>query len=215
MSEDNIDSQVEQVKPQETKAEITNDTKVIVVTPEADRLNASAQARMKKLLEQKSVSIQRAGRAPIKIGPETLNEVDLPDILKADDNLYYAAKKAEYLEKYPDLQDDPFDMDELHHMIMEQIIQRNLFRKKKKYPSSNISDEYQSSVKRESEFKKNLSMRRVDRLKQKGDKKQTVNIANLSMHFGQDGQLNVLEQRLAAMRQEEESIRGIPDKIIE
>lgn len=197
-----------------TTAELKDDSQVVIVTPDADKLNANAQARMKKLLEQKSISVQRVGKAPIKIGPKTLNEVDLPDILKADDTAFYDAKKEEYLNKYPDLADDPFDMDDLHHAIMEQIIQRNLFKKKKKYPSSNITEEYQASVKREGEFKKNLSVRRSDRVKQKDNKKPQVNIAKLSVHFGENSQMAALENRLQGLAEEEQILR-IGDKVIE
>lgn len=184
--------------------ELTEKT-TIVVDLDKEKLNTTTQKRLLKLIESRSV--RRDGtKTPIRATKPSLNEVDLPDILSRDDNDFYEAKKAEYVEKYPELEEDPFDMDDLHLMMMEQIFQRHLLKKKKKHPAADITEDYQSSVKRQNDLKKSLSMRRQDRVSRKESKKSPINIANLSVNFGDHEKMDRLEDRIETLKAEEEAL---------
>lgn len=186
--------------------------RVIVSTPNADATKAAALVKIKRMIEQKEVKVIEEKKALIDQG--NLNEVDLKTLLTKDDQEFYYEKKKQYLDKYPDLGDDPFDMDDLHDMIMEQIIQRTLLRKKKIRPTADISKEYESSKKRQADAKRSLSMRRTDRVKTKGEKKQVLNIANLSMNFSDPDKGRVLLDRLKELRQEENTLDD-SEKVVE
>ncbi len=134
---------------------------------------------------------------------ESLNESNLIAILTKEEYQFYQEKKELYMGSYPDLGSDPFDLDDLHLMIMEQIFQRNLLKKKKKHPTVDIAKDYQDSVKRQNDFKKSLSMRRTDRVKTKTANKPTMNIANLSLIFQDPSRVVEVQQRMKAMQEEE------------
>lgn len=185
---------------------IDDKTTVVVATPEADKLNSRLLASTKRLIESKSIKAEKTKTDLIKT--KSINEIDLNTLLTKDDQLFYDEKKNIYLDKYPELEDDPFDMDDLHLMIMEQIQQRNLLKKKKKRPALDISKQYEASVKRQNDLKKNLSLRRTDRVKNKDTKKTQVNIAQLSVGFNDPDRLAEFTDRAAQLR-EEESRLGI------
>ena len=88
----------------------------INITPEVQVKLEGATARGMALLNS---SLERRQEKKKELSQPSLNEVDLNVILSKDDNLFYQEKKASYLEAYPDLGNDPFDLDDLHLMIME------------------------------------------------------------------------------------------------
>ncbi len=187
-------------------------TRVIVSTPEADGKKASMIAKAQKMIEAKEIKVLDARKEAIADG--SINEIDLKMLLTKDDQEFYQEKKAQYLAAYPDLGSDPFDMDDLHLMIMEQIMQRTMLRRKKTRPTIDISKEYAESVKRQSEAKRSLSMRRTDRVKEKGSKKQTLNIANLSVQFSDVDKGKIMLDRINKMRLEE-TVLDDPEKVTE
>lgn len=193
----------------ELKVEV-KDQNIEVILPSK---NEDPFKLIKGLVAEKSIRINTS-KKELLLSKENLNERDLPSILVRDDQNFYMEKKALYLESYPDLAEDPFDLDDLHSMIMEQIFQRNLMRKKKKHPFADIEKEYENSKKREGEFKKSLSVRRTDRFKQKGEKKQQVNIANLSVHFQDAEKMKAFEDRAKELKRENEEF-GDSEKVFE
>lgn len=174
-------------------------TQVVVEIASVNKMQQIAR----KVLKENEVRKEEEKQKLIEEG--NMNELDLKTLLSREDYNFYYEKKLIYLNEYPELT-DPFDQDDLHHMIMEQIFQRNMLKKKKKVPSANIMKEYQESVKRENDFKKSLSMRRTDRVKGK-DVKQVVNIAELSVRFEDKGELAAMQQRVIKARQEEAILR--------
>ncbi len=187
--------------------------RVIVTTPEMDKHNTLALSRIQKLIEAKEVKVIETRKALIEQG--NINEIDLKTLLTKDDQEFYNEKKIQYLKAYPDLENDPFDMDDLHQMIMEQIIQRTLLRKKKKAPTADISKEYAESVKRQGEAKRSLSMRRTDRIKDKNTGKKVLNIASLSLNFSDADRGKILLDRIKEMRKEEEYLDNDEEKVSE
>lgn len=185
-----------QFKPKKVVEEAKNE--VILSDPIADAMTQ----RVKKMISAKSVQVA-VKRKTLLFDKENLNEKDLVNILGREDQEFYHEKKELYIESYPDLAEDPFDLDDLHSMIMEQIFQRNLMRKKKKHPFSDIEKEYESSTKRQNELKKSLSVRRTDRVKQKDGKKQQINIANLSVQFQDPDKLREFSERAMLLKEEE------------
>lgn len=175
----------------------------INITPEVQVKLEGATARGMALLNS---SLERRQEKKKELSQPSLNEVDLNVILSKDDNLFYQEKKASYLEAYPDLGNDPFDLDDLHLMIMEQVFQRNLLKRKKKHPNLDITKDYESSVKRQNDFKKSLSMRRADRVKAKQTGGPKINIAKISMSFTDEGKMVEMHRRLESMREEEQGL---------
>lgn len=160
-------------------------------------------ANIIKIIEQSSVPISAPRRKMSR--NEEINEKDLEVILKENDFLFYREKKEQYLDYYPDLT-DPFDLDDLHLMIMEQIFQRNLLRKQSKSPAIDIRDDYERSIKRQLEFKKSLSVRRTDRVKNKQEGKKTINIAEMSVQFGDKDKMKEFTDRLKQLEDEEDNL---------
>lgn len=200
MSEEEFQQEVEAevLEP----ATLTKETPVIVNMPAGDAKIARGQALIRSMLEKKS--IKQVERKEALIAEENINEVGLEAILSRDDLQYYNEKKEFYLRHYPELV-DPFDQDDMYHMIIEDIFLRNLLKRKKKHPNADISKEWSDSSKRHGEFKKSLAMRRMDRNKSK-DKKQVLNIANLSLNFSDKGKFSAMEERARAMEAEEQGL---------
>ncbi len=142
-----------------------------------------------------------------------INEKDLKKILSEDDFAYYCEKMNLYLLAYPDLS-DPFDIDDLDRMVKEQIFQNNLLKKKRKYPSIDISEEYDKSDKRTDKIKDSLAMRRKDRIKKGGNKKNVVNISTMSVNLTDKDKVSEMERNMSRMREEEDKLR-LGGKIIE
>ena len=186
--------------------DINDKTTVIVSTPEADKKNTAQVANAKKMIEANSIRVETIKKEKLKIDPNNLNETDLPSLLSREDNDFYLEKKALYINSYPELQEDPFDLDELHLMLMEQVVQRNLWKRKKKRPSIDIDKLYEASVKRHEGFKKSLSVRRTDRQKIKGEKKQQLNIANLSINFSDKDKMAEFTERAMLLKEEEANL---------
>lgn len=192
----------------EKTPELDAKTTVVVSTPELDAKSAKLVANGKKLIEAKSISIQK--RRKDLIAENNINELDLPKLLIKEDQEFYLEKKQVYLDAYPDLQDDPFDMDDLHQLLMEQIFERILLRKKKTRPTTDIAKELENSFKRREAIKKNLSVRRTDRVKNKKDApKQQLNIAHLSLHYNEELNSGGLQERLDQLDAEEAELRNI------
>lgn len=177
-----------------------------------DSKNRQLLSAAKNILKKKSIVISQ--KRQDSEDNELINESDLRDILVEEDYIFYRAKKEIYLDSYPDLT-DPFDLDDLHSMIMEQIIQRNLFKQKKRNPSKDISEQYEKSLKRLNDLKKSLSMRRTDRIKDKNSKKQVINIASLSMTLDTKEGLDNMQRRLMEFKKEESELDRDIDKVIE
>ncbi len=186
--------------------------RVIVSTPETDKFRKRGLAQIQKVIEAKETKIIQARQDVIESG--TLNELDLKVILNKEDQEFYQEKKKSYIDAYPDLGSDPFDMDDLHDMIIEQIIQRSLLRKKRIRPTADIDKAFAESKKRQSEAKRSLSMRRTDRLKNKGETKKVLNIASLSINFSDKDKMQAMLDRVQSMRLEE-SILEKDEKVVE
>ena len=86
------------------------------------------------------------------------------------------------------------------------MFQRNLLKRKKKHPNLDITKDYESSVKRQNDFKKSLSMRRADRVKAKQTGGSKINIAKISMSFTDEGKMVEMHRRLESMREEEQGL---------
>ncbi len=177
-----------------------------------DAKNRQLLSAAKSILKKKSIMVTQ--KRQDSEDNELINESDLKDILNQEDYIYYKAKKEIYLESYPDLT-DPFDLDDLHLLIMEQIFQRNLYKQKKRLPSKDISEQYEKSIKRLNDLKKGLSVRRSDRLKDKTTKKPIINIASLSMTLGTKEGLENMKQRIIDLKAEEASLDDNPDKVVD
>lgn len=174
----------------------------VVISPELQEKNDAKTARGLVAFNAAAEKIAiRKAEQPVE--EPNINEADLSKILTRDDHEFYMEKKALYLAAYPDLGTDPFDLDDLHLMIMEQVFQRNILKRKKKHPNVDISKDYESSVKRQNEFKKSLSMRRTDRVKVKSAGGKTINIAKISMSFSDPNRLVEMQRRLESYRTEE------------
>lgn len=184
--------------------EIDKDKQVIIVTPAADKIRTRMQNTIKRIIEEKS--IKRDEKIEELSQKNQINEIDIDAILSKTDQKFYDEKKRFYLEAYPDLINDPFDMDNLHLLIIEQIIQRNLLKAKQKRPNKEITDSYERSLKRISKLMEDLSVRRTDRLGKKDNGKKTVNIASLSMNFSDSNGIDLMQERLSLMNNEEKEI---------
>ncbi len=179
---------------------IIDESTTVIVSSPVEESNPLVLKRINKLIGQKSIQVAKEEAMDASA---TINEQDLDEILSKDDKRFYQVKRQAYLTSYPDLADDQFDLDVLHLMIMEQIAQRQLYKKKKKHPAIDIQEDYERSTKRQGEYMKNLNVRRTDRMKTKDNKKVENNIANISMHFGNDDQVNAMAKRTAEMALEE------------
>lgn len=171
----------------------------------------SALSRAEKLIKAKSV--QLVEEKHVAIMSNNLNEVDLSGVLSKDDFAFYMQKKSEYVVAYPDLENDPFDLDDLHLLIIEHIMLRNLLKRKKKTPSIDIGKDYTDCTKRINELKKSLSMRRTDRIKTKSEKKQQINIAHMSVVMSDPKKAAELDAKLQAFRAEESRLLDSSDKV--
>lgn len=196
---------------EDKRVDIDEKTQVIVSMPQVEQASSKMQFAVAKILKDKSVKKEEKKKQLMEDG--NANEIELDVTLSKDDKDFYYTKKATYLEFYPELT-DPFDQDDLHHMIIEQIFQRNLLKKQRKNPNAQILEDYQSSVKREADFKKSLNVRRTDRMKDKKGPR-VVNIAELSMKFSSPDELNEMTKRLKDARDEEAQLRGLGDKAID
>lgn len=179
----------------------------IKIDPSNKRLLNAA----KKILDKKNTAVS-IKRQEVE-DSEQINESDLQNILSKEDYVFYQSKKQLYMQAYPDLT-DPFDLDVLHSIIMEQIFQRGLLRQKKKFPTKDITDAYEKSTKRLATMRADLSVRRTDRVKDKANKKSTVNIASLSVLFNSPEKIQGLEDRVLDLKNQE-SIFDDPDKVVE
>lgn len=185
---------------------------------DGETTNVKIDSKNKRLLlAAKKILDKRIGEVSTKRQEskdnESINESDLSDVLTKEDYIYYQVKKELYLSAYPELT-DPFDLDDVHLLIMEQIFQRNLFKQKKKMPGKDITEGYEKSVKRMKDLKQGLSLRRTDRLKDKNARKQTINIADMSVHFNSREGIDAMQKRIIDMRREENSLDD-PDKVVE
>ena len=156
---------------------IQNEQKTKLINEESLPIKSRLDSVISRMLEMRSLKKKR----PTIADQNLINELDLRSLLTPEDYLFYQEKKEQYIESYPDLNNNPMDLDDLHLMIMEQIMQRNLLRRKKKHAGVQIEDPYAASVKRQHDLKKSLSLRRTDRLKGSEPKKITVNIAQLGV----------------------------------
>lgn len=164
----------------------------------------TSEAKLGQLITSVSNPIDKPRR---KSKTELSKEQELRLLLTEDDFEFYVNKKETYLASYPELT-DPFDLDDLHLMLMEQVTQRNLLKRKKKNPAVNISDAYEKSVKRQLELKKSLNVRRTDRVKTKEIKQtNTVNIADMSVVFGDKNKMMEFEDRLRLLENEEQELK--------
>ena len=203
-----MESEKDVINQDETVTLTTTDSfEDIKLDPKNKKLIKAA----KNILKRKAITI--ASKQQAAEDTEELNESDLKDILSKEDVVFYHSKKQLYLEAYPELT-DPFDLDDLHILIMEQIFQRNLFKQKQKSPAKDISDAYEKSIKRLDGLKKGLALRRGDRLKTKAEKKQVVNISNLSVQFASNEGVQRLQNRIIDMKGEE-ALLVSPDKVVE
>jgi len=206
----------DQLKPDKKQTiEIIDPTKVEPIRIKIDdnlktRLESASAKGVSAL---RVASENRALKKRELVESDNINEVDLETILTKDDHLFYQEKKRLYIEAYPDLGTDPFDLDDLHLMLMEQVFQRNLLKRKKKHPTVDIAKDYQDSVKRQGEFKKSLSMRRTDRVKNKQGTGPKINIANLSLNFNNPSKLNEMQKRVLDLQTEEEGLVNRIDKL--
>lgn len=198
-------------KLNEELEEVGLSTRVEQPSDNLDANNKRLLSAAKKIFEKRTsgVSVKRQESKD----SEAINEAELQDILNKDDYTYYQAKKELYLSSYPDFT-DPFDLDDLHLLIMEQIFQRNLFKQKKKFPGRDITEAYEKSVKRMKELKQGLSVRRTDRIKDKNAKKTEVSIASMSVHFNSREAVDKMQSRIIDLRAEEASLENT-DKIVE
>jgi hypothetical protein len=190
----------------ENSKPIIDESTTIIVAPTIE--DPQKQLRMKrinKLIGLKSIELAKDEALDESA---TLNEADLDEVLSKDEYRFYQIKRKAYLTSWPELAEDPFDLDNLHLMIMEQVHQRQLLKKKKKSPGIDISKERQDSIKRQQDFMKSLNVRRTDRMKTKGEKKVENNIAHISMHFGSEDQVNLMSKRMEELTIEESELEN-------
>jgi hypothetical protein len=189
----------------ENNTPIIDESVTVIVAPPVQQKNSPTAQRISKLIGQRSIQVAKEEALDESA---TINEADLDALLSKEDKYFYQVKRKTYLTSYPDLAEDQFDLDIVHLMIMEQIKQRQLLRKKKKQPALNIEEEYDKSVEKQSKFMKSLNVQRIDRMKQKGEKKVENNIAHLSVHFNSEDQIDGLNRRVLDLRAEEEELRA-------
>lgn len=189
----------------EEPVEIDETKQVVIVMPKVEEIRTRMQGTIRKIIEEKS--IKRDEKIEELSKKNQINEIDIDSILSKTDQKFYDEKKRFYLEAYPDLINDPFDMDNLHLLIIEQIIQRNLLKAKQKHPNKEITESYERSLKRISKLMEDLSVRRTDRLGKKDQGKKTVNIASLSMNFSDSDAISAMQERLNLMNSEEQEIK--------
>lgn len=182
----------------------------VIVSPIEVR-PTSVVSRAEKFIKQKSVQLSDEKRAIIM--QPNLNEMDLSGVLSKADFAFYMDKKADYLMAYPDLGEDPFDLDALHMLIIEHIMLRNLLKRKTKTPSVDITKDYDTCTKRIESLNKSLATRRTDRTKIKGEKKQTINIASMSVTLAGPEGASEMEKRIIKMAAEEAALLKNPDKV--
>lgn len=183
---------------------IDESTTVIVTRQEEPKGNPLVNKRISKLIGQKSIQLAKDEALEAS---STINESDLDELLSPDEKRFYQIKRQAYLTSYPDLLEDQFDLDDLHLMIMEQVYERRLWKKNKKHPSLDITKDRQESIRRQQDLKKALNVRRTDRLKTKGEKGPKISIANLSLQFGGQEEVNVLDERIRELEKDEEKLR--------
>ena len=197
-------------KPGTALATIEAPIEILPTQAEQD-LSARGALNGKRLLTEMSVHKERKKAELIE--ENNINEIDLHALLSKDDYEFYQEKKRSYLDYYPDLGNDPFDLDDLHLMIMEQVFQRNLLKRKRKHPTVDIAKDYEASVKRQGDLKKSLSMRRTDRVKAKQGPK-TLNVANLSVIVADKEKFAALQAGAEQAKLEEDLLR-LPEKVID
>lgn len=188
----------------ENNKPIIDESTTVIVAPALEERNPLILKRINKLIGQKSIQLAKDEALDESA---LINESDLDEILSKDEKRFYQIKRQAYLTSYPELAEDQFDLDDLHLLMMEQVHERQLLKKKKKHPSIDVSKERQDSIRRQQDLKKSLNIRRADRMKTKGERKNEISIAHLSLNFKDSGQMDDLNSEIIDMRKEEEMLK--------
>lgn len=166
--------------------------------------------------KEKSLANLRRGGKP---GPgEFPDEIDnkyidhfkyVKSMLSLDDFRFYTARWNAHIKEYVDL-DAASDIDDLHAMLMELIIQKNLMQDKKKDSSISITKEYDASIARYNALKKSLATSRDKRIST-GKKDDISSLAALILDFTEERKAE-LEAREEELKQEESGERKAKQK---
>jgi hypothetical protein len=112
-----------------------------------------------------------APEGPVHSIPITMKSVLAPEEYKV-----FVTEVKGWAESHPDwtLKED---MDDIHGIAMEKVLQYRLLLKRKRHPRADIEKDFNSSVYRMQAFRNNLAARRTDRLSGKGKIQNQTNIA--------------------------------------
>jgi len=106
----------------------------------------------------------------------------IEDTLTVDEQKIYSKVWNSWITQHPEY-NKAEDLDDVHGIAMEKVMQYRLLRKKKSKPGSDIEKEYDTSVKRMQTFRSNLAARRTDRVVPKKHESKGVNIAVIAAGF--------------------------------
>ena len=134
--------------------------------------------------------------------PITVKAVLGPEELKV-----YVSEVEAWFSSHPDW-DHKEDLDDIHGIAMEKVLQFRLLLKKKNHPRSNIEKDYNSSVYRMQGFRQNLAARRADRISNKGAKVMNqTNIAIIASKID-DAKMAEMEKIVKEEEEEEKTLLG-------
>jgi hypothetical protein len=134
--------------------------------------------------------------------PITVKAVLGPEELKV-----YVNEVEAWFCSHPDW-DHKEDLDDIHGIAMEKVLQFRLLLKKKNHPRSNIEKDYNSSVYRMQGFRQNLAARRADRISNKGAKVMNqTNIAIIASKID-DAKMEEMEKIVKVEEEEEKALLG-------
>ena len=107
-------------------------------------------------------------------------------VLDGDELKIYSAEVQSWIISHPDWTMKE-DLDDVHSIAIEKVIQFRLLLKKRRQPRADIEKDYNSSIYRQQAFRQNLAARRADRISGKGTVVNQTNIAVIAARLDEDG----------------------------
>jgi hypothetical protein len=130
--------------------------------------------------------------------------------LKPDEFKVFIHEVASWVSSHPDW-DQKEDIDDIHGIAMEKVIQHRLLLKMKSRSNPDAGKQYDTSFKRVQRMRDNLAARRADRINPRsGGGSQTNNIAVIASEFSPDKVLSLVGN-LKVLRAEEDDAFPIID----
>jgi hypothetical protein len=129
--------------------------------------------------------------------------ITMQAILRKDEFKVFVGEITEWMQSHPDwtLKED---VDDIHGIAMEKVIQYRLLLDKRLHPRTDIDKDFHASHLRMQSFRQNLAARRADRISGKGAKVvNQTNIAIIASQLDAD-KLGEMKKRVERLNQEED-----------